>query len=101
MPAWLLITIALLAIVLIVLVTIAATQAQLRPSVINPGTPGEIGEAVISINERSGKVTINGEYWAARTRAGVQPIPPGHAVRVVAVRGLRLTVEQLEVEHET
>jgi membrane-bound serine protease (ClpP class) len=39
---------------------------------------------------RSGKVRIHGEIWNAASKT---PIDPGHAVRVVRVDGLHLTVE--------
>jgi membrane protein implicated in regulation of membrane protease activity len=44
----------------------------------------------------SGKVTINGQNWSARSMADIQMIPPGTAVVVVSAQGVHVVVKPLE-----
>lgn len=53
------------------------------------GMIGEIGTAVEALNP-AGRVFVHGEYWNA---AAASPIAAGAAARVVAIDGLRLSVE--------
>lgn len=58
------------------------------------GMLGEVGTASTEIHE-TGKVMVHGEYWSAHSRA---PIAKGKRVRVLAVEGLRLGVEEAAEE---
>jgi membrane-bound serine protease (ClpP class) len=60
-----------------------------QPSTGTEALIGGRGVAISSVH-RSGKVRIHGEIWNATSKT---PIDPGHAVRVVRVDGLHLTVE--------
>jgi len=52
---------------------------------------GEEGEARTALDP-AGKVFVHSEIWNARA---TRPVAAGEPVRVVAVRGLELTVEPL------
>jgi membrane-bound serine protease (ClpP class) len=54
------------------------------------GLVGERGEALSDLDPE-GRVFVHGEYWNARSRS---PIPKGTVVKVVAVRGMMLDVEE-------
>jgi len=47
----------------------------------------------------SGKVTIDGQEWSARSTADVQMIPPGTAVVVVSAQGVHVVVKTLEASN--
>lgn len=64
-----------------------------KPTTGNEGIVGEIGKVVQPISPE-GKVLIHGEYWKAVTIS--DEIEAGARVRVVSVRNLVLTVEQVE-----
>ena len=53
---------------------------------------GETGVARTDVAE-DGTVLVAGELWQASAAQADHPIAPGHKVRVVAVEGLRLTVQ--------
>ena len=78
--------------------------ARLTPGNQNPqstsqdtliGLQGIVTVPVIPVNI-SGKVTIEGQEWSARSIAGVQMIPPGTAVVVVSAQGVHVVVKPLE-----
>ena len=68
-----------------------AVRAQLTPPVTgDAGMLGEVGEALSSIDPNGvGRVQTHGEIWTATSN---EPINAGDTVRVVAVKGLLLTV---------
>lgn len=51
---------------------------------------GRTAEALTDIDERHGRVRVQGEIWSATSPV---PVPRGQAVEVTAVRGLRLEVK--------
>lgn len=53
---------------------------------------GRVGEARERL-DRSGYVRLGSELWRATVARGADPVEPGAAVRVRAVRGLTLVVE--------
>lgn len=71
----------------------AALKAQRRPVAVGRETlAGTTGIVLETLNPR-GMVRIEGEEWSAESATGAE-IPPGTAVRVVSVDGLRLQVER-------
>jgi membrane-bound serine protease (ClpP class) len=69
-----------------------AVQAQTQRVATGPqGLVGEIGVATTALNPE-GKVFVHGELWDA---VSATPARQGDRVRVVGVKGLRLTVEQV------
>jgi membrane-bound serine protease (ClpP class) len=68
-----------------------AVRAQRTPAVTgDEGMLGEVGEALSSIDPKGvGRVQTHGEIWTATSE---EPINAGDTVRVVAVKGLLLTV---------
>jgi membrane-bound serine protease (ClpP class) len=60
---------------------------------VTTGDAGMIGLTGVADTEvhRAGRVRVRGEYWAA---VSASPIAPGRSVRVKAVDGLKLTVEE-------
>jgi membrane-bound serine protease (ClpP class) len=78
----------------------AGLRAQLLPVKVGTETMiGRITEAAAPINEHSGKIFIEGEYWNAVSDL---PIAKGGTVEIIAVQGLTLKVRpaspQLEVK---
>ena len=61
---------------------------------VTTGAEGMIGCGGVVVREirSEGTVRVRGELWTARAR---EPIPAGEAVRVVALDGLCLRVEQV------
>lgn len=63
-----------------------------RPLLVGEGgIVGAPGRALRAIGPDTGEAFVHGEYWQARSTA---PIPPGAGIRVTALNGLVLTVEQ-------
>ena len=71
--------------------TVAVRNRFSIPTVGRDSMIGELGEARTELNP-DGVVTVRGAPWRARTYRG-RPVPPGGAVRVVAVDRLVLEVE--------
>ena len=69
----------------------AGLRAQLLPTRAGKETMlGKTAPALARIDNRSGKVFVEGEYWNAVSEA---PIEPGQPVEIVAVEGLTLKVK--------
>ncbi len=77
----------------ILFVVAKAIAAQRRPPVTGTatlvGAVGQVREAL----DPEGMVLVGGELWSARSEAA--PVAAGAMVRVTAVEGLRLTVEEV------
>ncbi len=74
----------------------AGLRAQLLPVKVGSETMiGRVTEAVAPIDERSGKVFIEGAYWNAVSET---PIATGESVEIVGVQGLTLKVRARSVE---
>ncbi|MDD5533311.1 MAG: NfeD family protein, partial [Syntrophales bacterium] len=71
-------------------ITLALKAQMRRPKTGREGMLGQKGTAVTDVAE-DGKVLIQGEYWNAFSRRAVAK---GSEIRVVAVDGLRLEIEE-------
>ena len=72
-----------------------AVRAQMRKVITGgEGMIGAAGEAASDVFER-GKVFIRGEYWDACSKT---PIGKGRPVKVVRVNGLKIEVEEVNIE---
>ncbi len=74
-----------------VFVVAKGLQAQFRPVRVGRETiVGRTVEAVTAIDQASGKVFLEGEYWNATSDT---PVAPGAAVEIVGQDGLMLRVK--------
>lgn len=76
------------------LLQLAVRSFRYKVSTGSEGMVGELGVAKTEVAD-SGQVFVHGEFWSA---AAAEPIPPGTAIRVVAVEGLKLKVERAPAE---
>ncbi|MBP5179693.1 MAG: NfeD family protein [Clostridiales bacterium] len=61
---------------------------------------GEIGVVIKTIDtlEAQGQVKVKGQVWSAKTREENQVIPEGAKVKVLAIEGVKLLVEDYKEE---
>ncbi|MCR5592634.1 MAG: NfeD family protein [Saccharofermentans sp.] len=61
---------------------------------------GEIGVVIKTIDtlEAKGQVKVKGQVWSAKTREENQVIPEGAKVKVLAIEGVKLLVEDYKEE---
>ncbi len=74
-----------------------AVRAQKRPAILGPqALIGQVGEARTELSP-GGTVQVAGELWSAELEAGNGggKVPPGQAVEVVGLKGLKLRVRPL------
>lgn len=77
----------------------AGLRAQRLPSKVGRETlMGRMAEALTDINAEAGRVLIEGEDWSA---VSAHPIAKGQPVKIVAVRGLTLTVQPKSAEESS
>ena len=79
------------AILLILLIALFQSLRQ-KVSTGEQGMVGLVGTADSDI-EKNGRVWVRGEYWTAQSSA---PIAAGKMVRVLAIEGLALQVEEVK-----
>lgn len=73
-------------------VTVAIRVHKEKPDTGKEGLIGMIGEAISDIDAASaGQILVRGEIWSANSS---RPIHKGDKVKVIAVEGLKLTVEK-------
>jgi membrane-bound serine protease (ClpP class) len=77
------------AVITLFLVTLAMRARNNKVIMGSEGMLSEIGVAYTPLSP-AGKVFVHGEYWDARS---TQPVDKGAAVKVIAIDGLKLTVE--------
>lgn len=85
------------AILVAIAVTLVVRAHRRQVTTGNEGMVGRTAQARGALDPR-GKVFVFGELWDAESAV---PIAPGQEVRVVAVDGMRLTVEPLETHAST
>lgn len=74
------------------LTSLVVRSHRLRPATGEQGLVGEQGTAVTDLSPE-GRVFVHGEYWNAQA---ARPVLRGARVRVVAVRNLRIDVEEIQ-----
>ncbi|MGH9271753.1 MAG: NfeD family protein [Ilumatobacteraceae bacterium] len=74
-------------------------QNELPPGVGADRLVGQVGLVTADIQpddtDRRGRVAVDGEVWGALTDAAA-PLPAGTKIRVAAMRGTRVVVEQVD-----
>jgi len=84
--------VAVMSIFFVSVITLAIRAQMRRPKTGREGMIGQRGTAVTDIAE-DGKALVQGEYWNAFSRASVAK---GSEIRVVALEGLKLEVEEIK-----
>ena len=85
-------TVVVVSVFFISVITLAVKAQRSKPRTGSEGMIGMSGVALTSI-DKTGRVLVQGEYWNAESTL---PIEEGKSIRVVALKGLVLMVEEME-----
>ena len=91
-------TVVMVSLAIVVMMYYAIRLHKRRPVSGTEGLVGEEGVTVEPVSSSSGRVFVDGEYWHA---IADQPIARDRRIRVVAVDGFRLKVEEIKEEKRT
>ncbi len=90
-------TVFLVSLAIVFMMYYAVRLHKKRPVSGLEGLMGEEGVVVERVDEKGGKVFVDGEYWYALSE---EPLRKGTRVKVVDVKGFRLRVERIKKEDE-
>ncbi len=85
-------TVIVISLFFIAVISLAVKAQRGKPRTGSEGLLGETGTAITPVKEQ-GKIIVQGEYWNAFSKSGIEQ---GKRVKVVAVKGLVLEVEEIK-----
>lgn len=105
-PFWIQIVLFLLVALVLLLFTRPVAVKYFNKNRVQTNVASVIGKQAIVTAEidnlhGKGQVTVGGQEWSARSAAADQVLAEGVVVRVVAVSGVKLIVEEVQPEKET
>lgn len=105
-PFWIQIVLFLLVALVLLLFTRPVAVKYFNRNRVQTNVASVIGKQAIVTAEidnlhGKGQVTVGGQEWSARSAAADQVLAEGVVVRVVAVSGVKLIVEEVQPEKET
>ena len=101
-PAWLQVTLFLVASVALLLLLRPFVKKQLKPRLVATNADSLVGKVCMvtePVDTMNGRVKVGDVTWSARTE-GAQEIPAGAKVRILKIQGVKVFVETVTNEEE-